>query len=1031
AILLSAQLTSGQWKQANPANGQVIFFDPNSPFGNQTAVGIGDFTSTNPSAALHVNTNLTTAQTGTGKFNPGETFCTDAPNASSTDDQYWRMYHGGSEKFNIHNLHDNANIWLGSISTGDLYFFTAGNTNTRMTIVGSGNTGYVGIGQTSPTSVLHIDGTGTPTQTGGVFQTNGKSATATNWKMSQSGQGETFRIENAASSNNVALGTIASGRFDIFTNGTGNPRVSVTSGGNVGIGTTTPTSILGIDGNNGAQIIQMERRTTSNTVGNDLTILAGGATSAATNRAGGDLLLYSGMSTGSGSSKMLFYTSTANAGGSATADNTHTSKMIILGSGLVGIGPAFAAPVSRLHLHQGATDEWFQMTNTTTDKTSGDGLKIGVEAANSDVHIMQQENANMFFWTNATTTPGAATKRMQIHSTGEVGVNTTGSLAMFNVDNDPYTTLHEPAVYIKSLPTGNYNANGIMVKDKHVGNGYTSRGLDIENTTANNITGYTYGVNVTSTNSASCTSNYGVTTSLGTSPPSLTSTPHNAGYVVGIAGSGGDYNLGAGIAIGGSSLGAEGIRCEVSGATGANSVSRGGGFYSNGNSTTINYGVDIITNGTGTNHYGVSAVVTGGSATSYGVYTTSAGSSTATTSVCGVYSGASGGQYNYAIQANAAGSGGSTSNGVLAFAGGAVDNNYGLNTIVSGSTGTTNYGVKAEVSTTNATTNYGAYIATTGSSTNDIGVDAIAYGATGMNSINVGVRGCGGLSPTAFLGANLGGHFEATGGNAFTYGVFASGPTGNCTSTSSAACPGGAAFFDGNVVVMGTFQGSDSKLKTNVTDVTNAIGIINQLQPKTFNFDTAQYNFMHLEGDLQYGLIAQQLQPVLPQCVRPFGRPAQVDTSGNLLHPQVDFLAVNYTMLIPILIAGMKEQQLQINDLAAQVLALQNGNKTMPSTEPTGQLKVKLSDNTVVLEQNNPNPFKENTTISFNIPTDVKNAQILFYNSKGNVISTVDIVERGAGSLMVYGSDLTSGIYTYTLLVDGKVNETKKMMKIK
>ena len=44
---------------------------------------------------------------------------------------------------------------------------------------------------------------------------------------------------------------------------------------------------------------------------------------------------------------------------------------------------------------------------------------------------------------------------------------------------------------------------------------------------------------------------------------------------------------------------------------------------------------------------------------------------------------------------------------------------------------------------------------------------------------------------------------------------------------------------------------------------------------------------------------------------------------------------------------------------------------------------------------------------------------------------TVDIKEKGQGRIVVYGSNLSSGIYTYTLLIDGKVHETKKMMKVK
>jgi hypothetical protein len=94
------------------------------------------------------------------------------------------------------------------------------------------------------------------------------------------------------------------------------------------------------------------------------------------------------------------------------------------------------------------------------------------------------------------------------------------------------------------------------------------------------------------------------------------------------------------------------------------------------------------------------------------------------------------------------------------------------------------------------------------------------------------------------------------------------------------------------------------------------------------------------------------------------------------------------------------------------------------------QLAVYLSDKTaIVLDQNVPNPFAEQTVISFSVPETVKQAQIMFYNGRGELIKTVDVRERGLGSLTVYGSDLSSGTYMYTLVADGMIVATKKMIK--
>ncbi|TAE77272.1 MAG: secretion protein Por, partial [Bacteroidetes bacterium] len=56
-------------------------------------------------------------------------------------------------------------------------------------------------------------------------------------------------------------------------------------------------------------------------------------------------------------------------------------------------------------------------------------------------------------------------------------------------------------------------------------------------------------------------------------------------------------------------------------------------------------------------------------------------------------------------------------------------------------------------------------------------------------------------------------------------------------------------------------------------------------------------------------------------------------------------------------------------------------------------------------------------------------AQIIFTTTDGKIIKTHDITEKGKGVLNVFADDLSSGVYTYTLVVDGKTIDSKKMMK--
>jgi len=89
-------------------------------------------------------------------------------------------------------------------------------------------------------------------------------------------------------------------------------------------------------GGGAARTIEMERNATANSAGNNLTILAGGATSAATNKNGGNLILSSGIATGTGSSNIMFNTATPGTAG--TSNVTPSTKMILLGNGNIGIG---------------------------------------------------------------------------------------------------------------------------------------------------------------------------------------------------------------------------------------------------------------------------------------------------------------------------------------------------------------------------------------------------------------------------------------------------------------------------------------------------------------------------------------------------------------------------------------------------------------------------------------------------------------------------------------------------------------------
>lgn len=82
------------------------------------------------------------------------------------------------------------------------------------------------------------------------------------------------------------------------------------------------------------------------------------------------------------------------------------------------------------------------------------------------------------------------------------------------------------------------------------------------------------------------------------------------------------------------------------------------------------------------------------------------------------------------------------------------------------------------------------------------------------------------------------------------------------------------------------------------------------------------------------------------------------------------------------------------------------------------------------MEQNVPNSFNSSTTIGYNVPAPVNKAQIIVTNVSGNTVK-IFTLNKGTGSINIQASELAAGSYYYTLMVDGKKVDSKKMMLVK
>jgi len=227
--------------------GLVIRTDANAPiiFGtNQTsekmritgpgAVGIG---TTNPGTNLEVySSNAIVRITNTNAnsyselhFNEGGTVKAELFVVGSTQTTY-----GGSNSLNIYQA-----------SNAPIAFFTNGG-NERMRITGAGN---VGIGTTSPQALLDVNGgDGTPAGTQFTAVIKGTSSRTLYFDGGGSGASVWWGDGNSPQ---FAIDSISGGGAAFWTNdGSWSERMRITSAGNVGIGTTNPSTKLDVVGAN-------------------------------------------------------------------------------------------------------------------------------------------------------------------------------------------------------------------------------------------------------------------------------------------------------------------------------------------------------------------------------------------------------------------------------------------------------------------------------------------------------------------------------------------------------------------------------------------------------------------------------------------------------------------------------------------------------------------------------------------------------------------------------------------------------------
>lgn len=220
---------------------------------------------------------------------------------------------------------------------------------------------------------------------------------------------------------------------------------------------------------------------------------------------------------------------------------------------------------------------------------------------------------------------------------------------------------------------------------------------------------------------------------------------------------------------------------------------------------------------------------------------------------------------------------------------------------------------------------------------------------------------------------------------------------------------------------------SDQSAKENVEEIDEdeASRALLKLRPVTYTLKEDNANASDLvsldksnfkeQNHHNYGLIAQEVLEIFPDIV-------EYDTISQQY-------GIRYMELIPILIVALQRQQQEIETLKEHI-----GRSTESKYQPLRTATDISTPNDIAsytpkLWEAVPNPFSDQTSIAYYIPSEVTDAYIALLNLQGEMLESYPCTEKGYKANVLISSDgLANGLYLYALIVDGVEVATHKLV---
>jgi trimeric autotransporter adhesin len=317
------------------------------------------------------------------------------------------------------------------------------------------------------------------------------------------------------------------------------------------------------------------------------------------------------------------------------------------------------------------------------------------------------------------------------------------------------------------------------------------------------------------------------------------------------------------------------------------------------------------------------------------------------------------------------------------------------------------------------------YANTTGNYNTAVGLNALYNNSTGLNNTAIG---------NYALYSNTTGRYNTAVGNG-------AGPNAGSYSNSVAigfltsnTASNQVRIGNSSTTSIGGYQGwsnvSDQRVKKDIQEKVPGLEFINKLRPVTYHLDVNVIaRFLKTPDDqrikseeaeqanmLHTGLVAQEVEKVAKEMGYDF---SGVDKPKN----NTDLYGLRYAEFTIPLIKAVQELSKQNAEMKKELDELK---ELVKNSSGTGSIDA-AETSQAKLYQNVPNPFTRSTSIRYFIPATAKKAVLLVVSIGGEKVKEFDLTGKNQDAIEVNTADLAAGNYVYSLIVNGKIIDSKKM----